>query len=96
MSQTQTQTPYAPPQGNSAQTSPATSSSTSRTLVTLAFVFAAVAVFFIPIVFGPAGIICASIAMTKRDPLGKWALAASIAGLVIGIVLSYIVLHAHS
>ena len=92
---TQTQTQNAPTQ--TTQSTPATTGTSSgRTLVVLAFVFAALAVFFLPIIFGPAGIICASIAMTKRDPLGKWALGASIAGLVVGMVLGYIVLKAHS
>jgi len=70
----------------------ATTSTTARTLTVVAFVLAAIAVFFLPPVFGVAGIVCASIAMVKRDPLAKWALTASIAGLIVGMVLGYLVL----
>lgn len=87
--QTRTQTEHSPAGAGSAP------SSTARTLTVIAFVLAAIAVFFLPPVFGIAGIVCASIAMVKGDALGKWALTASIAGLVIGMVLAYVVLHAN-
>jgi uncharacterized membrane protein len=77
--------------------SPATTSvpsSTARTLTVIAFVMAAIAVFFLPPLFGIAGVVCASIAMVKGDALGKWALTASIGGLVIGMMLGYLLLHA--
>lgn len=70
-------------------------SSTARTLTVIAFVLAAIAVFFLPPLFGIAGIVCASIAMVKGDALGKWALAASIVGLVLGMILGYVVLQAN-
>lgn len=63
-----------------------------RTLAIVAFVLAGIALFILPPVFGIAGIVCAAISMGKGDPLGKWALLASIVGLVGGMVLGYIVL----
>jgi hypothetical protein len=79
-------------------TAPATTniSSTARTLTVVAFVCAGIAVFLLPIVFGIAGIVCASVAMAKGDTLGKWALTASVAGLAVGLVLAYAVLQANS
>lgn len=68
---------------------------TARTLAVVAFVCAGIALFFLPPVFGIAGIICASIAMAKGDSLGKWALGASVLALIVGMVLSYVVLRAH-
>jgi cytochrome c biogenesis protein CcdA len=59
----------------------------ARVLTILAFVFAAVAVAFFPIVFGPVAIVLAAIAMRKGDPLARWALIAAIAGMVAGFVL---------
>ena len=61
--------------------------SEGRTLTIVGFVLAGIAVFFFPIIFGPAGAICGGIAMSKGDPLGKWALIAGIAGMVLGMII---------
>lgn len=58
-----------------------------RTLSIVAFVLAAVAVFVIPIVLGPIAAILGGVAMSKGDPLGKWALTAGIAATIVGMAL---------
>jgi len=60
----------------------------------IAFVMAGVALIFFPPVFGLAGVILSIIAISKGDPLGKWALGASIAGAVLGFALAILVLGA--
>ncbi len=67
-------------------------SQAGRVLTILGFVFGGIAFLFFPILFGPAGIICAGIAMSKGDPLAKWALGVAIVGMVGGFLLAYIVL----
>lgn len=58
-----------------------------RTLSIVAFVLAGIAVFIVPIILGPIAAILGGIAMSKGDPLGRWALAAGIAGTIIGMAL---------
>jgi membrane protein DedA with SNARE-associated domain len=86
-----TQTQARPEAPVATDTTTTTTSSTGRTLTYVAFACAGIAVFFLPPLFGIAGIICAAIAMSKRDALAKWALTASIAGMVVGMVLGYVV-----
>lgn len=78
-----------------AHTTHATSGS-GRVLAILGFVFGAIAVLFLPILFGPAGIICSGIAISKREPLGKPALIVSIVGMVVGFILGAVVFAASS
>lgn len=61
-----------------------------RVLTILGFVFGAIAILFVPILFGPAAIICAGIATSKGDPLAKWALGVAIGGTILGFALGYI------
>ena len=70
--------------------------SNARVLTILGFVFGGIAVLFLPILFGPAGIVCAGIAMGKRDPLARWALAVAIAGMLAGFALGAIVYDAQT
>lgn len=84
-SQQQPPAPY-PPGGPA----PAPQSS-SNVLSILGIVFGVVAVLFVPILFGPAGIICAAIAKSKKERLSSVALAVSIAGMLLGIVIGAIV-----
>lgn len=58
-----------------------------RTLSIVGFVLAGVAVLIAPIILGPIAAILGGVAMSKGDPLGKWALGAGIAGTIIGIAL---------
>lgn len=58
-----------------------------RTLSIVAFVLAGVALLIAPIILGPIAAILGGMAMSKGDPLGRWALAAGIAGTVIGMAL---------
>ncbi len=58
-----------------------------RTLSIVGFVLAGISVFVAPIILGPIAAILGWIAMSKGDPLGRWALAAGIAGTIIGFAL---------
>ena len=70
-----------------AQHSGAATTSSARVLTILGFVFGAVSVLFLPILFGPAGIACAAIGLSKGDRLGKWSLAVAIIGMIAGFAL---------
>jgi hypothetical protein len=54
-------------------------------------VFGALAVVVLPILFGPAAIICAGIAKSRHQPLANVALGVSIAGTVAGFVLGFVI-----
>nr|WP_221381449.1 hypothetical protein [Actinoplanes polyasparticus] len=67
----------------------------ARVCTILAFVFAAVAILFAPIIFGPAAIVLGLVGGYLGDrPLGWYAAAAGVAGGVIGVILGAIVLNA--
>lgn len=72
-------------------TEPTSAAPEGRTLTIVAFVLAALAVLFLPIILGPAAAICAGVAMSKGDPLAKWALVTAIvctiAGMAIGLAV---------
>jgi hypothetical protein len=69
----------------------------ARVCTIIAFVFAAVAVFFVPVVFGLAALVLGLIGGFLGDrPLGWYAAAAGVAGGVLGVILSAIVLNAAS
>lgn len=78
-------------QATSATTGTTTGTSSGKVLAILGFVFGAVAILFLPILFGPAGIICSAISMSKREPLGKPALIFSIAATILGFILGAVV-----
>jgi cytochrome c biogenesis protein CcdA len=63
-----------------------------RTLSIVAFVLAGVAIFIAPIILGPIAAILGGVAMNKGDPIGKSALAAGIAGTIIGLALGAAIL----
>ena len=66
-------------------------SSSGRVLSILGFVFGAIAVLFLPILFGPAGIICAGVAMSKGDRLAKPAMAVAVIGMILVFVLGAVI-----
>lgn len=66
-------------------TTPAPTSTDSR-WTTSAFVMAAISVLFLPIVFGPLGIIFAIVGMVKDQPRAVPALIASIAAPLMGMI----------
>lgn len=66
----------------------------ARTLTIVGFVLAGIAVLFAPPVFGLAAVVLGIIAHTKGDPLGKWAIAAGIAGALVGMLLVGLILAA--
>ena len=67
----------------------------ARVCTILAFVFAAVAILFAPLLFGVAAVVLGIVGAVLGDkPLGWYAAAAGLAGGVIGMVLSAIVYNA--
>jgi putative Mn2+ efflux pump MntP len=69
----------------------------ARVCTILAFVFAAVAILFAPIIFGPAAIVLGLVGGYLGDrPLGWYAAAAGVLGGALGFVLGAIVLNAAS
>ncbi|EEP74048.1 hypothetical protein MCAG_04375 [Micromonospora sp. ATCC 39149] len=76
-----------------ATTRPRTNAARICTIV--AFVFAALAVFVSPLVFGLLGVILGVVGAVLGDkPLGWYAAAASVAGAVLGMILSAVILNA--
>ncbi|MFI7694836.1 hypothetical protein ACIBQ6_37630 [Nonomuraea sp. NPDC049655] len=68
--------PYTRPQRQGAQV-----------LSIIGFVSAAVAILFIPILFGLAGIVLGIVGHTRGESLGRWAAIAAAACMVVGMVL---------
>ncbi len=54
----------------------------------LGFVFAVVALFFFPILFGPAGAILGAVGRSKGDALGTWAIVAGVVATLLGFALA--------
>ena len=79
-------------QGPSVPTAPAVRSGATPVLPIVSFVLSAVALFVLPIVFGVAAIVCAAIALSRRQRLAKAALVVAIIATVLGMVLGAIVL----
>ena len=82
--------PYQQPYGQQYPPPPAAAGQ-GRGYTVASFICAVIALIFLPIVLGPLGAAMAGIGMSKGDPLAKWALGASIACMVIGMVLGLIV-----
>lgn len=64
---------------------------TSNVLSIIAIVFGVIAVVFFPIVFGPLGIICGGIALSRKERLAKIGLGVAIAGMIAGFILAAVV-----
>ncbi|MFJ8832517.1 hypothetical protein [Micromonospora aurantiaca] len=65
----------------------------ARICTIIAFVFAAIAIFILPPLFGLVGLVLGIVGAVLGDkPLGWYAAAASVAGAVIGMIISYVVL----
>lgn len=59
----------------------------AQVLSIIGFVCAAVAVLFIPILFGLAGIVLGIVGHTRGEPLGRWSAIAAGVCMVVGMVL---------
>ncbi|MET3962339.1 glycopeptide antibiotics resistance protein [Marmoricola sp. OAE513] len=70
---------------------PSSGTRTSNLFSILAIVFGAVAVLFIPILFGIAAIVLAAIALNKGEPLAKIAMTVAVIGTIAGFVLGAVV-----
>jgi len=70
--------------------------SAARVCTIISFVMAGISVLFAPILFGPAGIILGIVGRSKGDPLGTWAIVASVVGMIAGFALAVAVMNAAS
>jgi hypothetical protein len=68
----------------------------ARVCTILAFVFAVVAILFLPILFGPAAIILGVVGGSMGDrPLGWYAAGAGAVGMILGFVLAAVLINSH-
>jgi hypothetical protein len=58
---------------------------------TWGFVLGGIAFVLLPPIIGGAGVVCSIIGMTKKERLAPWALAVSIAGIVVGVAIGVVV-----
>jgi hypothetical protein len=58
-------------------------------LSTAAFICGGLAVLFLPIILGPAAIICASRAKKRKETRAGAAMAVAITGTVLGLIFGY-------
>ena len=73
------------------QTAP-TAQSRGNTLSIIGIVCGVVAVIFLPILFGPAGIILGVIGRTRHERLSTIAIVVAVVGMIVGFILSYVVM----
>ena len=80
-------------QGPSVPTAPGAAPRASSTpvLPIISFVLSAIALFFLPIVFGIAAIVLAAVALSRRERLAKVALVVAILATTIGMLLGFLV-----
>lgn len=76
-------------------TSMAPTGTRGRTLTIIGFVCAALALFILPIVFGPAAIVLGIVGWRQGDSLGVWAAVAGAVALVAGLVIAAMVFAAN-
>lgn len=69
-------------------------SSAARVCTILGFVFAVIAIFFLPPFFGLAGLILGIVGAVLGDkPLGWYAAAAAVVGAILGMVIGAALMH---
>lgn len=66
----------------------------ARVCTILAIVFGVIAILFLPILFGIAGIILAIVGFSLGDrSLGRWAIPVAVVGTALGFFLGYLAGH---
>jgi uncharacterized membrane protein len=75
---------------------PPTPPSKGNALSITAFVLAGVAVFLVPILFGPAAIACAIVGKVRKERLGIIALVVAIGCTLIGVLLGIVVYESYT
>jgi hypothetical protein len=89
------QPPYLPPPP-SPPPYPQPQAQSTPVLSIIGFICAAVALLFIPILFGIAGIVLGIVGHTRGESLGKWAAIASAVTMVGGMLLGILVVSSMS
>lgn len=56
-----------------------------------AIVLGVISILVLPIILGPAAIICGGIALSRKEPLGKIGLIVGVVGMIAGFILGVIV-----
>ena len=62
----------------------------SNSMSNFGIIFGAISALFLPIIFGPAAIVMASIAKSKAEPNSNLALGISIGGTIVGFPLGVV------
>lgn len=83
--------PYDQPYGQAGHGAPPKSGSGVQILSIIGFVFAAIALLFIPILFGLIGIVLGIVGHTRGESLGKWAAVASGVTMILGMLIGFLV-----
>lgn len=85
--------PAAPPAGAAGYgaSAPVGASTGTPVLSIITFVLSAIAILFLPIVFGLAGIVTGIVAVVRKERLGKIALIVAIVATIIGFALGALV-----
>lgn len=81
----------APPAMPYWQTPPAVQPRTSNGYSTTGIVLGSIAFLFLPIILGPAGLILGAVGKSKGESRANVAMVVSAAGLVVGMILSFVV-----
>lgn len=84
--------PAAPPAGAAGYGAPVAAGTGTPVLSIITFVLSAIAILFLPIVFGIAGIVTGIVAVVRKERLGKIALIVAIVATVIGFALGALVM----
>lgn len=84
--------PAAPPAGPAGYGAPAPAGTGTPVLSIITFVLSAIAILFLPIVFGLAGIVTGIVAVVRKERLGKIALIVAVVATVVGFALGALVM----
>ena len=77
-------------------TTPAPTQASGNTLSIIGIVCGVVAILFLPIVFGPAGLVLGFIGRSKGERLSTVAIIVAAVGMILGFVLGYLVFKANN
>ncbi|MCG7288187.1 hypothetical protein MHY85_19715 [Cellulomonas sp. ACRRI] len=84
--------PAQAPAGPAGYGAPAPAGTGTPVLSIITFVLSAIAILFLPIVFGLAGIVTGIVAVVRKERLGKIALIVAVVATVIGFALGALVM----